>query len=45
MARPNLFAVWIQTWQGETEGTLAHRAGQYESELAEVFGSAPIYKL
>lgn len=45
MARPNLFAVWIQTWQGETEGTFAHRAGQYESELAEVFGSAPIYKL
>lgn len=45
MARPNLFAVWIQTWRGETEGTFAHRGGQHESEYAEVFGSSPITKL
>ena len=43
--KPCLFAVWVQTWQVAMKGTLAHRAGQYESELAEVFGSAPIYKL
>ena len=42
--RPCLFAVWIHTWRGETEGTFAHRAGEYYSENAEVFGSAPIYK-
>ena len=41
MARPNLFAIWIHTWQKETEGTFAHRGGQYESELVEVFGSGP----
>ena len=45
MARPNLFAVWIQTWRNETEGTFAHRGGQYESEFAEVFGSAPVTNL
>ena len=31
MARPNLFAIWIHTWQKETEGTFANRGGQYES--------------
>ena len=41
MARPNLFAIWIHTWQKETEGTFAHRGGQYESEFVEVFGSGP----
>jgi hypothetical protein len=41
MARPNLFAIWIHTWQKETEGTSAHRGGQYESEFVEVFGSGP----
>ena len=45
LARPNLFAVWIQTWRNETEGTFAHRGGQYESEFAEVFGSAPVTNL
>ena len=30
--KPCLFAVWTSTWRGETEGTLAHRAGQYENE-------------
>ena len=41
MTRPNLFAIWIHTWQKETEGTFAHRGGQYESEFVEVFGSGP----
>ena len=44
MARPNLFAIWIHTWQKETEGTFAHRGGQYESEFVEVFGSGPCIK-
>ena len=42
MTRPCLFAIWIQTWRGETEGTFAHRGGQYENEYVEVFGSAPV---
>ena len=42
--KPCLFAVWTSTWRGETEGTLAHRAGQYENEYVEVFGSAPVFK-
>ena len=42
MTRPSLFAIWIQTWRGETEGTFAHRGGQYENEYVEVFGSAPV---
>ena len=42
--KPCLFAVWTSTWRGETEGTLAHRAGQYENEHVEVFGSAPVFK-
>ena len=41
MARPNLFEVWLHTWQKETEGTFAHRGGDYESEFVEVFGSGP----
>ena len=41
MARPNLFAIWIHTWQKETEGTFAHRGGKYESEFVEVFVSGP----
>ena len=41
LARPNLFAIWIHTWQKETEGTFAHRGGQYENEFVEVFGSGP----
>ena len=44
MARPNLFAIWIHAWQKETEGTFAHRGGQYESEFVEVFGSGPCIK-
>ena len=44
MARPNLFSIWIHTWQKETEGTFAHRGGQYESEFVEVFGSGPCIK-
>ena len=42
MTRPCLFAIWIQTWRGETKGTFAHRGGQYENEYVEVFGSAPV---
>lgn len=41
MLRPCLFVTWILTWRNETEGTFAHRAGQYESEYVEVFGSGP----
>ena len=41
MARPNLFEVWLHTWRNETEGTFAHRGGDYESEFVEVFGSGP----
>ena len=44
MTRPCLFAIWIQTWRGETEGTFAHRGGQYENEYVEVFGSAPVFE-
>ena len=43
-ARPCLFTVWTSTWRGETEGTFAHRAGQYENEYVELFGSAPVFK-
>ena len=43
-ARPCLFAIWTSTWRGETEGTFAHRAGQYENEYVELFGSAPVFK-
>ena len=39
--KPCLFVTWIRTWQGETEGTFANRAGQYENEYVEVFGSGP----
>ena len=42
--KPCLFVTWIQTWRGETEGTFAHRAGQYENEYVELFGSAPVFK-
>ena len=41
MLRPCLFVTWILTWRDETEGTFAHRGGQYESEYVEVFGSGP----
>lgn len=41
MAKPNLFEIWLHTWRNETEGTFAHRGGQYESEFVEVFGSGP----
>ena len=42
--KPCLFTVWTSTWRGETEGCFAHRAGQYENEYVEVFGSAPVFK-
>ena len=41
LLRPCLFVTWILTWRDETEGTFACRAGQYESEYVEVFGSGP----
>ena len=41
--KPCLFVTWIQTWRGETEGTFAHRGGQYENEHVEVFGAGPVF--
>ena len=41
--KPCLFVIWIQTWRGETEGTFAHRGGQYENEHVEVFGAGPVF--
>ncbi|MCM1502040.1 MAG: hypothetical protein NC115_05165 [Bacteroidales bacterium] len=41
--KPCSFEIWFRVWRGQTEGTLAHRGGSYESEHVEVFGTGPMY--
>lgn len=44
MNRPCLFQASLRYWNKKSSGSLSCRAGQYENEHVEVFGSAPIYK-
>ncbi len=43
--KPCTFELWLRNaFDEEYSGTFAHRGGSYESQKAEVFGTAPMYK-